>query len=206
MINSEKILINIEKFEIYPSHEQIFNAILNKCEEEKKIIIRGVLQSGKSFFCRKLSIFLKEKLNLHDNDIKIIDLPLLILNNMFQNKMQDVSIKIINKFIKQNDLNELIHIQDFKIIILDDINDIIFKDLPKFRYNVKNNQILIQVLENKLYQINKTELQDLNYKVYELNSPNDQDLKIMIKKYNNIFNVNISVVDINFNKFKLLIA
>ncbi len=206
MINSEKIFINIEKFEIYPSHEQIFNAILNKCEEEKKIIIRGVLQSGKSFFCRKLSIFLKEKLNLHDSDIKIIDLPLLILNNMFQNKMQDVSIKIINKFIKQNDLNELIHIQDFKIIILDDINDMIFKDLPKFRYNIKNNQILIQVLENKLYQINKTELQDLNYKVYELNSPNDQDLKIMIKKYNNIFNVNISVVDINFNKYKSLIA
>jgi len=202
MIISEKIYNNIDNFDIFPSHKPIFDSILNNIDKNKRIVLRGVLLSGKSFFCQKLMMEIKERLNLSDNESVIIDLPFQILNEMNKQELKQISINFINNFLDKNDLNDLIKIKNYKVIILDDINDILFRDLPKFKYELNDNQILIQVLENKLYQNNKSPLQQLGYKIYELVPPNEIDLKKMIERYNKTFSSKVSFIDIDFNKFK----
>ena len=202
MIISEKIYNNIDNFDIFPSHKPIFDSILNNIDKNKRIVLRGVLLSGKSFFCQKLMMKIKERLNLSDKEAIIIDLPFQILNEMNKQELKQISINFINNFLDKNDLNDLIKIKNYKVMILDDINDILFRDLPKFKYELNDNQILIQVLENKLYQNNKNPLQKLGYKIYELVPPNEIDLKKMIERYNNTFSSKVSSIDINFNKFK----
>jgi len=202
MIISEKIYNNINNFDIFPSHKPIFDSILNNIDKNKRIVLRGVLLSGKSFFCQKLMMKIKERLNLSDKEAIIIDLPFQILNEMNKQELKQISINFINNFLDKNDLNDLIKIKNYKVMILDDINDILFRDLPKFKYELNDNQILIQVLENKLYQNNKNPLQKLGYKIYELVPPNEIDLKKMIERYNNTFSSKVSSIDINFNKFK----
>ena len=202
MIISEKIYNNIDNFDIFPSHKPIFDSILNNIDKNKKIVLRGVLLSGKSFFCQKLMMKIKERLNLSDKEAIIIDLPFQILNEMNKQELKQININFINNFLDKNDLNDLIKIKNYKVMILDDINDILFRDLPKFKYELNDNQILIQVLEKKLYHNNKNPLQKLGYKIYELAPPNEIDLKKMIERYNNTFSSKVSSIDINFNKFK----
>ncbi len=206
MISSEKIYNNIDNFDIFPSHKPIFESILNNIEEKRKIVIRGVLLSGKSFFCQKLMMEIKERLNLSDKEVIIIDLPFQILNEMLNQELKEISINFINNFLDKNDLNDLIKIKNYNVLILDDINDILFRDLPKFKYKLNNNQFLIQVLENKLYQYNKNPLQKLGYEIYELIPPNESDLKKMIERYNNTFSSKITFNNIDFNKFKSIIT
>jgi len=209
MINSELIFKNIEKFDIFPSHKSIFDTIVKNIEEEKKkkIIIRGEQFSGKSFFCRKLLKSIVNKLDININKTKIYDYPLVLFKKMWEDNIKDFNPNILQIFLKKNNINEILELNNFDFIILDDINDFLFRDLLKLEYNLNINQILIQIIEDRLYYANKEVFQKLDYKVYQINFPSMKELIEMIKNYERIFKGQ-SIILSNFSKdkFKSLIT
>jgi len=206
MINSEKIFNNIEKFDIFPSHQPIFDEILNHIETEKKIVIRGEQLSGKSFFCRKLIHTVMEKLDIDIDHVKICDLPLFLLKIMWDNKVKKVNPEILKLFIKENNIFEVLRLKDFDLIVLDEINDILFRDLLTIVYKLNTNQILIQVIDNGLYYYNKDIFKKLGYKVHTLHFPLMSELIELIESYKKIFkDSSISVQNLSQNKFKSMI-
>ncbi len=207
MINSENIFNNIEKFDLFPSHQSIFNEIIINIEKERKVIIRGEKLSGKSFFCKKLLIAIVDKLGINIENTKIYDLPLIILKKMWKKKIREFTPEILQDFLHNNNISEIVELDNFDIIILDEINDFLFRDLLKINYPINKNQILIQVIENAIYYPNKEILQKLDYNIYQLNFPSIQELINMIENYKRIFNNPIKISK-NFSKdkFKSLIS
>lgn len=207
MINTELIFKNIEKFDIYPSHKAIFDTIVKNIEEEKKIIIRGEQFSGKSFFCRKLLKSIVNKLDINIEKTKIYDFPLVLFKKMWEDNIKDFNPNILQIFLEKNNINEILELNNFDFIILDDINDFLFRDLLKLEYDLNKNQILIQVIEDQLYYANKEVFQKLDYKVYQINFPSMKELIEMIKNYEIIFKGQ-SIILRNFSKakFKSLIT
>lgn len=206
MINSEKIFNNVEKFEIFSSHQPIFDDILNNIETEKKIVIRGDQLSGKSFFCRKILRGIANKLGIHIDRTKIYDYPLFILKKMWQNEIKTFNLAVLKTFLKENNVNEILILDHYDIIILDELNDFLFRDLLKIEYDLDVNQILIQIIDNGLYFHNKGIFQKLNYKVYQLAFPLMEELNDFIKSYDKIFNEQSSLKKVlSQNQFKSII-
>lgn len=206
MINSEKIINNIEQFDIFPSHQPIFDEILNNIETVKKIVIRGEQLSGKSFFCRKLLHAVIDKLDIEIDHAKIYDFPLFLLKIMWDNKVKKFNPEILKLFIKENNIFEILRLKDFDIIILDEINDFLFRDLLAIEYKLNTNQILIQVIDNGLYYHNKDIFKKLGYKVFALHFPLMNELNEMIESYKKMFKEpSISVQNLSQNKFKSMI-
>ena len=207
MINSELIFNNIEKFDIYPSHMGVFSSILDNIETEKRILIRGEQLSGKTFFCRKLVYAIKEKLNLKKNKIKFYDLPLILLKIIGENDISVINFDVIRNFIEKNNPNKILKIDSFDLIVLDDINDLFFADISKIEYNLNQDQILFQLIEDNLYYSNKNEIEKINYSIYQLDFPPLTEIKIMIEEYMKIFkNYTIDLVNLTKDKFKALIT
>ena len=207
MINSELIFNNIEKFDIYPSHMGVFSSILDNIETEKRILIRGEQLSGKTFFCRKLVYAIKEKLNLKKNKIKFYDLPLILLKIIGENDISVINFDVIRNFIEKNNPNKILKIDSFDLIVLDDINDLFFADTLKIEYNLNDDQILFQLIEDNLYYTNKNEIEKMNYSIYQLDFPPLTEIKIMIEEYMKIFkNYTINLVNLTKDKFKALIT
>ena len=206
MINSEKIFNNIEKFDIFPSHRPIFNEILKNIETEKKIVIRGEQLSGKSFFCRKLMQAVIEKLDIEIDSAKIYDFPLFLLKRMWEKKLKKLNSEILKLFIKENNLFEILKLKDYELIVLDELNDILFRDLLTIEYRLNTTQILIQVIDNGLYYHNKEIFKKLGYKVYTLYFPLMKELTEMIESYKKMFEEpSISVQTLSQNKFKSMV-
>ncbi|MFW9972265.1 MAG: hypothetical protein ACFFDF_18920 [Candidatus Odinarchaeota archaeon] len=190
MINPEIIYNNLEKFSIYPSHQEIYDKILTNININKKFILYGERFCGKSFFCRKLALKLIELLKL--DNIKIIDFPLVVLNKLYQNGIQNLNSKTLKEFMENRDINRILKIEKSELIILDEINSTIFEELSKFNFHISTNQIFIQVIGIKgLYMKNKQLFDNFGYKLYELGYPNYNELINMIKTYNKISKENI---------------
>ncbi len=207
MIDPNLIYNNIEEFEIYPSHKEIFITILDNIETEKKIIIAGEMLGGKSFFGKKLSVAIGNKLKIKEDKIFICDLGLILFKKMIEEDIQNVNANKINEFVEKNNLNVLLNISDYNIIVLDEINDIIFNELLKFKYEINSKQILIQIVENRLFLRNKFILNEMNYKSYQLVFPKISEIKEMIGHYNSLA-CNDSIVkyeDLTYAQYKKLI-
>ena len=190
MINPEIIYNNLEKFSIYPSHKGVFDFILANINIDKRSIICGERFCGKSFFCRKLASKLREILNL--DNIKIIDFPLVILNKLYENDIQNLNSRILKEFIENNDIHNILKIKNSDLIILDEINSTIFEELLKYNFQISENQIFIQVIGIKgLYMKNKQHFDYLGYKFFELDYPNDNERINMIKTYIKISKENL---------------
>ena len=206
MINPEKILNNIEKFDIFPSHQPIFDEILSNIETVKKIVIRGEQLSGKSFFCMKLMHAVIDKLDINIDRVKIYDFPLFLLKIMWENKIKKLNPEILKLFIKENNIFEILRLKDFDLILLDEINDILFRDLLAIEFKLNTNHILIQVIDNGLYYHNKEIFKKLGYKVHTLHFPLMKELNELIESYKKIFkDSSISVQNLSQNKFKSMI-
>ena len=207
MINPNLIYNNIEEFEIYPSHEEIFNNILDNIETEKKIIISGEMLGGKSFFGKKLSVAIGNKLNIKKEKIFICDLGLILLKKMIEEDIQNVKANNISEFAEKNNLNVLLNISEYNIIVLDEINDIIFNDLLKFKYEINSEQILIQIVENRLFLRNRFILNEMNYKNYQLIFPKISEIKEMIGHYISLTDCDsiVKYEDLTYAQYKKLI-
>jgi len=206
MINSEKIFNNIEKFEIFPSHQPIFDDIFDNIEIEKKIVIRGEQISGKSFFCRKLLRAIVDKLGIQIERTKIHDYPLFLLKKIWENGIKKFSPEVLKEFLKENNIKEILNFDNFDIIILDELNDFIFRDLLTIEYNLNKTQILIQIIDNRLYYFNKGIFQKLNYKIYQITFPLMIELNDMLESYEKTFNEQfISLRNLSQSQFKSMI-
>ncbi len=207
MIDPNLIYNNIEEFEIYPSHEEIFNLILDNIETEKKIIISGEKLGGKSFFGKKLSVAIGNKLKIKEDKIFICDLGLILFKKMIEDDIQNVNANKIREFVEKNNLNVLLNISDYDIIVLDEINDIIFNELLKFKYEINSKQILIQIVENRLFLRNRSILNEMNYKNYQLIFPKISEIKEMIRHYNSLTSTEsiVKFEDLTYAQYKKLI-
>lgn len=208
MINSEKIIQNISKFKIYTSHNTIFESILKVLNEDRnKIVIRGEMLSGKSFFCQKLALELIKIKRINQNKIKIIDLPLEILKYLKDKEIKNINFDIIKQYVNDRNINDIIKYQAYDIIILDDINDIIFADLLKLAYSIEKSQILIQVIDDNLYYTNVKEYLDQNFSVFHLTFPSLIEIKEMLERYFELFQISkINIDNLTKDKFKSLIS
>ncbi|MBA7584511.1 hypothetical protein ES708_26466 [subsurface metagenome] len=186
MIDPEFIYNNIEEYEIYPSHKEIFNTILENIEFERRLVITGQQFGGKSFFCRKLALRIKKKLNLEIDKILICDFPLMILELMLEKEILVLNDETIKSFLMENNLNEILDLKNKDLIILDEINSPIFDNLFKSKLKLENNQIIIKVIGPNvkgLFFGNKNYFEGLGYKIYDLKFPTGDERVNMLDKY-----------------------
>lgn len=182
MINPEIIYRNIDKFDIYPSHKHVLNEIFSNITKDRRIILYGDRFCGKSFFCKKLTQKIATKLDL--KTIKIIDYPLTIMENMVESGYEDFNNRLLKEFLNSSNLTEILELKKSDLIIFDEINSTVFRELLKYQFELQDEQVLIQVIGNRgLYINNKEALKKLNYKFYELDYPNDAERIAMIDKY-----------------------
>ncbi len=215
MIDPELISNNIEEFEIYPSHKENFITILENIEFERRLIISGHQFCGKSFFCRKLALKIKKKLNLNNDKILICDFPLMILELMLEKDIIVLNDETIKSFLKENNINEILGVKNKDLIILDEINTPIFDNLFKCKFDLENNQIIIKVIGPSvkgLFFGNKNYFAELGYNIYDLKFPTGDERVDMLEKYISLSGVILNNQDYevisesknDVNKFKSL--
>jgi len=191
MINPEIIYTNIDKFDIYPCHEQVFNKILSNIEENRRILLYGDRFCGKSFFCKKLSQKIATQLDLES--IKILDYPLVIMEKMIDEGYENFNSRLLKDFLKSSELGKILDIKKLDLIILDEINSTVFRDLLKHQFEIRGDQILIQVIGIRgLYINNKETFEKLNYTFYELDYPSNDERIALIDKYISISKENLN--------------
>ncbi len=215
MIDPEYIYNNIEEYEIYPSHKEIFNKILENIEFERRLVITGQQFGGKSFFCKKLALKIKKKLNLEIDKVLICDFPLLILELMLEKKILVLNDETIKSFLMENNLNEILGVKNKDLIILDEINSPIFDNLFKCKLNLENNQIIVKVIGPSvkgLFFGNKNYFEELGYKIYDLKFPTGDERVAMLDNYVSLSGITLDDQDYavisesrnDLNKFKSL--
>lgn len=192
LIDPDIILEKLEEFNIYSAHSDIFDEIIDNIETEKKIIISGDSFCGKSFFTKKLTLILKEKLHLKESNIKIIDYPLIILETMLKNGIKEINKDKIKNFLQENVLNEIIPYKDFDIVVFDEINSTIFNDLFRYNFCFKKEQIIFLIISIRgMYLKYKDTFIKNNFKFYDLSFPTEQDMKNTISKYSELNGIQI---------------
>lgn len=192
LIDPDITLENLEQFEIYSVHSDIFNLIIDNIETEKKIIISGEPFCGKSFFSKKLILVLKEKLDLEESNIKIIDYPISILESMQEHGIKNINREKIMNFLQENDLNVIIPYQDYDIVVFDEINSMIFSDLFRYNFCFREEQTVFLIISIRgMYLRYRDSFNKKNFKFYDLSFPTERDMKNLIGKYEELTGIQI---------------